>query len=58
MSHPKPDSRICDHNRYVNIKPKLGINKNQVKFFKSFFLSFHLCFFTFFFFENEILPLD
>ena len=50
MSRPKPDTRICDHDRHANIKPKPDINKNQLNifqnFYKSFSLSFHYCFFT------------
>ena len=34
MPRPKPDTRICDHDRHVNIKPKPGINKNQLNFYK------------------------
>ena len=30
LSRPKPDTRICDHDQHVNIKPKPGINKNQL----------------------------
>ena len=41
FSHLKPDTRICDHDRHANIKPKPDIN-----FYKSFPLSFHSCFFT------------
>ena len=32
MSHPKPDTRICDHDRHANIKPKPDINKNHLNF--------------------------
>ena len=32
MSRPKPDTRICDHDRHANIKPKPDINKNQLNF--------------------------
>ena len=35
LSHPKPDTRICDHDRHVNIKPKPGINKNQLNYYKT-----------------------
>ena len=45
---PKPDTQICDHDRHVNIKPKPGINKNQLKLFTkaSFSFFFHSCFFS------------
>ena len=50
LSRPKPDTRICDHDRHANIKPKPDINKNQLSFFQNFYksfpLSFHSCFFT------------
>ena len=50
VSRPKPDIRICDHDRHANIKPKPDINRNQLNFFKNFYksfpLSFHYCFFT------------
>ena len=50
LSHPKPDTRICDHDRHANIKHKPDINKNQLNFFQNFYknfsLSFHSCFFT------------
>ena len=46
VSRPKPDTRICDHDRHANIKPKPDINKNQLNFYKRFPLSFHSCFFT------------
>ena len=50
MSRPKPDTRICDHDRHANIKPKPDINKNQFNFYKTFTnvfsLSFHSCFIT------------
>ena len=50
VSRPKPDIRICDHDRHANIKPKPDINKNQLNFFQNFYksfpLSFHYCFFT------------
>ena len=36
MSRPKPDTRICDHDRHANIKFKLDINKNQLNFYKTF----------------------
>ena len=36
LSHPKPDTQIRDHDRYVNIKPKPDINKNQLNFYKTF----------------------
>ena len=32
VSRPKPDTRICDHDRHANIKPKPDINKNQLNF--------------------------
>ena len=32
LSRPKPDTRICDHDRHANIKPKPDINKNQLNF--------------------------
>ena len=32
LSRPKPDTRICDHDRHANIKPKPNINKNQLNF--------------------------
>ena len=40
LSRPKPDIRICDHDLHVNIKPKSGINKIQLNFYKSFPLTF------------------
>ena len=40
MSHPKPDTRICDHDRHANIKPKPDINKNQLNFLKTFTKAF------------------
>ena len=50
VSRPKPDIRICDHDRHANIKSKPDINKNQLNFFQNFYksfpLSFHYCFFT------------
>ena len=50
LSRPKPDTRICDHDRYANIKPKPDINKNQLNFYQNFYksfpYSFHSCFFT------------
>ena len=46
LSHPKPNTRICDYDRHANIKLKLDINNNQLNFYKSFPLSFHHCFFT------------
>ena len=36
MSRPKPDTRICDHDQHVTIKPKPSINKNQLNFYKTF----------------------
>ena len=51
LSHPKPDTRICDHNQHANIKLKPDINKNRLNFYKSFPFSFS--FFFFFFFENS-----
>ena len=36
LSCPKPDTRICDHDRHVNIKPKPDIKKNQLNFYKTF----------------------
>ena len=36
LSRPKPDTRICDHDRHANIKPKPDINKNQLNFYKTF----------------------
>ena len=47
VSHPKPDTRICDHYRHVNIKPKSGINKNQLNFLQKlpFFFSFLFLYF-------------
>ena len=36
MSCPKPNTRICDHDRHANIKFKPNINKNQLKFLKTF----------------------
>ena len=47
VSHPKPDTRICDHDRHVNIKPKPGINKNQLNFLQKlpFFFSFLFLYF-------------
>ena len=36
MSSPKPGTRICDHDRYANIKLKPDINKNQLNFYKTF----------------------
>ena len=32
VSRPKLDTRICDHDRHANIKPKPNINKNQPNF--------------------------
>ena len=32
LSRPKPDTRICDHDRHANIKSKPDINKNQLNF--------------------------
>ena len=50
LSRPKPDTQICDHDRYANIKPKPDINKNQLNFYQNFYksfpYSFHSCFFT------------
>ena len=50
MSRPKPGTRICDHDRHANIKPKLDINKNQLNFLKNFtkasLFLFISCFFT------------
>ena len=40
MSRPKPDTRICDHDRHANIKPKPDINKNQLNFMKTFTKAF------------------
>ena len=34
LSRPKPDTRIYDHDRHANIKPKSDINKNQLNFNK------------------------
>ena len=47
VSHLKPDTRICDHDRHVNIKPKPGINKNQLNFLQKllFFFSFLFLYF-------------
>ena len=36
VSRPKPDTRICDHDRHANIKFKPDINKNQLNFYKTF----------------------
>ena len=36
LSRPKPDTRICDHDRHANIKFKPDINKNQLNFYKNF----------------------
>ena len=36
LSRPKPDTRISDHDWHVNIKPKPGINKNQLNLYKTF----------------------
>ena len=36
VSHPKPDTWICDHDQHVNIKPKPSINKNQLNFLQKF----------------------
>ena len=44
MSCPKPDTRICDHDRHANIKPKPDINRNQLNFFQNFSKSFPLSF--------------
>ena len=32
VSYPKHGTRICDHDRHANIKPKPDINKNQPNF--------------------------
>ena len=32
MSHPKPNTRICDHDQHANIKFKSDINKDQLNF--------------------------
>ena len=40
LSRPKPGTRICDHDRHANIKPKPNINKNQLTFNKTFTKSF------------------
>ena len=36
LSCPKPDTRICDHDRHTNIKFKPDINKNQLNSYKTF----------------------
>ena len=40
LSRPKPDTRICDHDRHANIKPKPDINKSQLNFYKTFTKAF------------------
>ena len=47
VPHPKPDTLIYDHDWHVIIKPKPGINKNQLNFLQKlpFFFSFLFLYF-------------
>ena len=49
LSRPKPDTRICDHDRHANIKPIRDINKNQLNFLQNFYGSFSLSLHSYFF---------
>ena len=49
LSRPKPDTRICDHDRHANIKPKPDINKNQLKLLQNFYRSLPLSLNPYFF---------